>query len=386
MRKTSVSSCLMILFFSTAALQAQLVISGNEGKISLVTGKPALQSPAEPDSISLIEFSTFPPSVRHLSGIANSVIGPPSNIAISPDEKRALIANSLCVDKSAQPDPWRPEYQVHVLDLTLSPPQITATVMTDAQPSGMSISADGTFAIVANRAAGTVTQIFLKGDSPTSSEPIKVCEPEESISDVAISPNGKIALASIQKGGYLSILRIENGKVVATDQKLSVYGEPYRVVITPDGKLGLTAGQGAAANGVDNDALSIVDLTAQPILTVDHVSIGPVPESIEVSPDGNLVAAVLMSGSNLPNDNPAFSDEGELVLLARRGNTYRVVEKHQIGRIPEGVAFTGDGRYLLVQCHPDKNIWVFRVHGERVKDSGHRIDVPGFPSSLRAAL
>jgi len=72
-----------------------------------------------------------------------------------------------------------------------------------------------------------------------------------------------------------------------------------------------------------------------------------------------------------------------LVLLARNGNTFRVTEEHWTGRIPEGVAFTSDGKYLVVQCHPDREIWIFSVKRGRLKDTGHRIKVPGMPSSLR---
>jgi sugar lactone lactonase YvrE len=73
------------------------------------------------------------------------------------------------------------------------------------------------------------------------------------------------------------------------------------------------------------------------------------------------------------------------VLLARRGKTFRVVGEHPVGRIPEGVAFTSDGKYLIVQCHPDRELWIFSLSRGRVKDTGQRIKVPGMPSSLRAS-
>jgi 6-phosphogluconolactonase (cycloisomerase 2 family) len=110
-----------------------------------------------------------------------------------------------------------------------------------------------------------------------------------------------------------------------------------------------------------------------------------VPESIEVSPDGQLVAAVLMAGSNLDATNPLHSNHGEIALLARRGRTFERVQVIKTGRIPEGVAFTSDGRYLVVQAHPEEALWIYEVQGGKLKDTGERISVPGFPSSLRAA-
>jgi sugar lactone lactonase YvrE len=72
-------------------------------------------------------------------------------------------------------------------------------------------------------------------------------------------------------------------------------------------------------------------------------------------------------------------------LLARTGRTFQVVQRIAVGRIPEGVAFSPDGRHLVVQCHPDRELWVFAVRGQAVEDAGLRLAVPGMPSSLRAA-
>jgi len=75
-------------------------------------------------------------------------------------------------------------------------------VQTGQQPSGMSITRDGKYALVANRADGTVTLLRITGKSVSPVETIKVCLPEESVSDVAISPDGRIALASAQKADF----------------------------------------------------------------------------------------------------------------------------------------------------------------------------------------
>ncbi len=178
-------------------------------------------------------------------------------------------------EPTATPNPWEPIRDVHLLDLQAQPPRIVATVQTGRQPSGISIAPDGQLALVANRADGTVTALSLHGDQLQTLETVTVAEPSASVSDVAIDPNGQVALVSVQKGGYLAVLKLKGTKVSVTDTKLSVYGQPYRVVITPDGALGLTAGQGFGENGVDNDALSVVDMRATPIRTIrlrDHRS------------------------------------------------------------------------------------------------------------------
>ncbi|GMQ80472.1 MAG: hypothetical protein BMS9Abin04_467 [Planctomycetia bacterium] len=374
---------LLLLIVWPLAVEAQIVISGNENKIDLDLGKPTAVFDAQADSISIIDFSRFPPRVRHLTGIANSVLGPPSNIAITPDGKVALIASSIKLDRAAA-EGYVPDTLIHVLDLASRPPRVVAKVHAGRQPSGMSITPDGRRALVANRADGTVTVLSISGTQVKPVQTVQVAAPEDSVADVAISPDGKLALVSVQERHQLRVLALDGANVKATDRKLSVCGQPYRTVITADGQLALTAGAGQGAP--DADALTVVDLAARPIRTVDYVTIGSGPESIEVSPDGKLVAAVLMNGSSAPAGDPRRTPNGLLVLLARRGKTYTPVQRVAVGRVPEGVAFTSDGKYLLVQCHPAREIWVLRVSDESVEDTGQRIKTPGFPSSLRAAL
>jgi DNA-binding beta-propeller fold protein YncE len=364
------------------AAAGQLVISGNESKIDLTSGTAVVLPDAPPDSISILDFSSFPPKVTHLDNIRNSVIGPPSNIAITPDEGLALIASSTLPDP-ANPGKWIPDNVIHVLDLTLDPPAVIDVLEMDPQPSGMSIARDGSFALVANRAAGTVSMLSVDGKKVAIAQTVTVCTPEDQVSDVSIGPDGTIAVASVNMGGYLALLKIEDGKLTVTDRKFSVYGSPYRCAISPDGAFALTAGSGQGLP--DEDALTVIDLSVDPPRTTDYVPIGSGPESFEISPDGRLVAAVLMEGSSFAKDDPRHEENGKLTILARRGSTFRQIHTLPTGPIPEGVAFSPDGKYIIVQCHPTKELWFYRVNGERVTDTGERITVPGMPSSLRAA-
>ncbi len=375
---------LMAVTFTLIATlcQGQLVISGNENKIDLSAGSAQVILDAEPDSISILDFSQFPPSVRHVHGIRNSVIGPPSNIAITPDEGLALIASSLVV-APGDPTGYGPDTIIHVLDLTQDPPVVIGEVAAGRQPSGMSITRDGRYALVANRASGTVSLLGIEGKVVRLLQTVVVSEPEDSLSDVAISPDGRTAIASVCEGGYMAVLKLENGQVVATEQKLSTCGNPYRVVISPDGDFALTAGSGQGTPNMD--AVTVVDLKSDPIRTVDYVVVPPGPESLEISPDGKMVAVVLMNGSNVPADHPMRTKEGVLAILVRRGRTFEKTQELPVGRIPEGVAFSPDGGHLIVQCHAEGRLWLFEVDGEEVRDTGERIDTPGFPSSLRAA-
>jgi DNA-binding beta-propeller fold protein YncE len=387
---TNAGLAILLAILLPTAARAQIVLSGNESKVDLTGGSPKVLRNADPnaDSVSLLDFSQFPPNVTTVTGVPNTVIGPPSNIAISPDAKLALIANSIRPDPSATAG-WVPESYVHVLDLTSRPPKLIGRTQTDLQPSGLSITADGRHALVANRASGTVSILSIDGTTVRQTQSAKVCEPADGVCDVAISPDGKTALASVQKpAGHLALLRLDDsGNLTFTGRKISVYGQPYRVVITPEGDLALTAGTGAG-NGLDADAVTVIDLKsyADGPRAIDYVAIGAAPESIEISPDGQLLAATVMNGSNVAPSDPRLSKNGGLDILRRRGKTFVKTQSIAVGRIPEGVAFTSDGKYLIVQCHPDRQLWIFEVKtGGTVADTGQRIDVPGMPSSLRAA-
>ncbi|MEZ6045616.1 MAG: WD40 repeat domain-containing protein [Planctomycetaceae bacterium] len=274
---------------------------------------------------------------------------------------------------------------IHVLDLTLSPPKVIQELHYGSQPSGMSISPDGKLAIIANRAAGSISVLRIRDKQVTPLTMVKVDEPESSVSDVAIAPDGKTGLISVQEGCYLAQFKIEGEEVTLTGRKFNTFGRPYRCVISPDGKFGLTAGAGSGDGAPNMDALTVVDLSLDYPHTTDIVPIGAIPESIEISPDGTLIAAVVMGSSNYDKSNPLFKDDAEVVLLERSDNTFKVVQRLPVKRIPEGVAFTADGKYLVVQCHFDKELFLFKVSGQRLVDTGERVNVPGYASSLRAA-
>jgi DNA-binding beta-propeller fold protein YncE len=375
-----------IILFSFALILAtshlatgQILLSGNENKFDLTQGGQKVIPGAAPDSLTLIDFSRNPPATFTTDNVPNTVIGPPSNIAISPDGKVALVANSVRVEG----DKYFPESYAHVVDLTARPPKLAGRVKTDLQPSGLSFTPDGKLALVACRASGTVSVLSVEGTIVKLLESVKVCEPADQVSDVAISPDGKTALASARMASCLVVLSIENGKVTPTGRKISTFGQCYRVVFTPDGQLAVTAGSGLG-NGSDMDAITVVEVKGRDMLATDYVGIGVSPESIEISPDGKLLAAVVIEGTNWPVGDPRHGTHGSLVILQRQGKTFVKKQKLDVGRIPEGVAFTSDGKRIVVQCHPDRELWVFDLNGDTVKDSGTRIKMPGMPSSLRA--
>ncbi len=393
-------ACLAFTSATLSFAQSSWIISANESKIDLSPGTATVISNAEPDSLTFLDVSNYPPKIVHLSDVSNTVIGPPSNVAISPDGKLALIADSLVLDPGSETG-YSPGNNIHVLDMQTFENSLTdrdvkpqfSSVQAGSQPSGISFTPCGKWALVANRAGGSVTVLNISEcGSVTTGQTIEICDPELSASDVAIHPKGGKAFVSVQKGGYLAelnlIIRDDELVVEPTGRQVGVFGSPYRCVFTPDGRFILTAGQGAG-NGLDEDALSIITWKKGAPQTVNYLPVGSGPETVEVSPDGSLIAVALMNGSNKAPDDPLYRDHGLITLLSRRGSQFKVIQRKPTGRIPEGIAFTPDGAYLVVQCHPDEELQFYPVEGEgedaRLGIPHFTIQTPGFPSGIRSS-
>src|ERR1700719_5399241 len=149
--------------------RAQLLITGNDEKVSFDenTGK-TITHPAGKDTVSIIDIrDRVKPKIVANLPLMNTITGPPVNLAISRDQRLALVANSL--DWVKDGDSWKgvPDNKVYVIDLTVSPPAQIATVEAGKQPSAMAINQAGTLALVANRADDTVSVLKLDGKKVT---------------------------------------------------------------------------------------------------------------------------------------------------------------------------------------------------------------------------
>jgi hypothetical protein len=209
MKPVSSPACSLILgiAFSWIAFPnstcGQLVLSGYENKLDASDGDPRVVPNPSPDTVTLLDFTSFPPAITHITNIANSVIGPPSNIAIHPNGRMALVASSIRIP-TATATHWVPDSRIYILGSSLAP------------------------------------------------------------------------------------------------------GDPLR------------------------------------------------------------------------------TEKAHLVILERQGMTFLRRQRLEIPPIPSGAVFTGDGRYLVVQCSSKRELLLFAVHDSRVQDTGSRIRVPGMPASIRA--
>ena len=184
---------------TAAAAYAQLAISANDAKLKLVDGKTEVQKNPAADTVTVIDLRTTPPKVLAELNVPNSVVGPPTNVAISPKEDIALVSSNMIIDP-ADPTKQIADDRVTVIDLTpLKPslvgrlktavgvkgspaaPVVLTTLQAGKGPAGIAINKAGTLALVANREEGTVSVFTISGKTVTVAGKVTVGRTETRI-------------------------------------------------------------------------------------------------------------------------------------------------------------------------------------------------------------
>ena len=85
------------LFLPLAAF-GQIVVSANDNKAVLVDGVNAVPANPAPDTVTIIDLNVSPPKVLAEINAPASVVGPPSSVAVAPDESFAIVTAATKVD------------------------------------------------------------------------------------------------------------------------------------------------------------------------------------------------------------------------------------------------------------------------------------------------
>jgi DNA-binding beta-propeller fold protein YncE len=367
------------------AAQAQLMIVGNDQKVTLDAQRKPHFGPAGKDTLSILDMSN-PAALKLVASIPldNTVIGPPTNLAITPDRGLALVANSMNVEKSGETYKPVPDDRLFVIDLTANPPKMIDTLHIGKQPSGMAIAPNGKLALVADRADGTVAVLSIDGKTVKQTGSVKLGSAADSVSAVAITPDGKRALVAKAGANAIALLTIDGDKVSYDKRDLPTGIFPYNVVVSPDGKVALTADNGnhGASDG-NAKSIGVIDLTADPVRVVDHVTVGDSPEGLAVSPKGNIAVSIEARGSNQPTSSWFYHKGGAVSVLKIDGTKVTKIGEVTVGQLPEGAVFSADGSRLYVGNFLDADLSVLAVDGDKVTDTGQNFKLPGQPASMR---
>lgn len=361
----------------------ELMIVGNDEKASWdAAGKLVLLPPGK-DTVSVIDIGTDPLAPRILANLPlmNSIVGPPTNLAITPDEGLALVANSMDVQTDGAGWKMVPDDKLYVIDLTATPPKLIDTVTVGKQPSGMSINRAGNLALIANRADNSVSVLRIAGKKVTLVDTVAM---GEQVAHVAFTPDGKRALVVKFPNHKVALLEVAGEKVTYAKQDIPAGLWPYNLDVTPDGKLAIAAdnGNAGAADG-HVDTVTVIDLEANPARVIDKVVVGDAPEGFAISPTGKLAVAILLKGTNAARTAWFYNRNATVVALKIDGKKVTRTNEVEVRGLPEGVVFSNDGRYIYVGNYMDSDISILRVDGDRIVNTGRSLALPGHPASMR---
>jgi YVTN family beta-propeller protein len=231
--------------------------------------------------------------------------GAPKGIAITPDGKKAYVANY-----------WNSN--VSVIDTATN--TVTATVKVGSHPDGVAISPDGKKVYVTNPGSNNVSVIDTDTNTITATVPVGN-RPE----GIAVTPDGKKVY--VTNGGNntapddtVSVIDTATNIVTAT---VPVGTHPRGIAVTPDGK------NVYVANSY-NRTVSVIDTATNTVTAT--VDVDNSPHEVVVNPTGTKV---YVAGGN-----------GFVSVIDT--STRKVVTTMNVEKYPEEIAITRDGKKIYV--------------------------------------
>jgi DNA-binding beta-propeller fold protein YncE len=375
---------LTIAVMAGTSYGADWIVSGNDGKYQRVEGRDTYPDNPQPDTLTLLDASRFPPQVKMQVEVENGIQGPPQAVAITSDASIALVAAPTRYDYASRK--LLMDSFLQVVDLQASPPVVVRLDL-GSHPQGIAFDRTGRLALV-TCVDGSVAVLGIEGNRVTLLDTLKIAQ--KRLAGVSFTHDGRHALVALRDEQGIAVLDVADSRVTDTGLRLSSGVAPYTIDVSSDGKWAVVSDVGLAGLpsyagklAGDADAVTLIDVSHAPFRTVQHITVPSLPEGVAISPDGKWIGVQAMDGSNLTPDNPGRHARGKVILFAiRNGQAVKVAEAPG-GEAAQGIVFTADSKYLIVQFNVEKQLAFFAVDGGRLRDTGHRIELTGGPSSLR---
>jgi DNA-binding beta-propeller fold protein YncE len=374
---TTLAAATMLPGFAQAG--ANDILIGLDEKI--VIG-PSGQVPGPPgkDSLVVLDVSNpAKPKIRATLPLMNSLLGPPTNLQITPDGKTGVLANSVTTVPDG--DKWKiaMDNKLFIIDLTANPPKLSDTLTVGTQPSGLAISHKGDLILIGNRAGKSVSVVSLAGGVAKVVDEVQI---GQEVAAVAIAPDGKRAFICINMVNKIGVLSIDGTKV-SYDKTLDIPAgfNPYNIDMTPDGKYAVASNVGAG--GFNGDAEVIIEATGPHPHVVGLMTPGTGPEGFAISPNGKIAVAPLLLGSTALPTAYNYVKNGEAVLMSVGANgMLTVTSRAKLGAVPEAVAFSPKGDYVYIGNYSDRDLQTFHIEGGKLVQVD-QMKLPGQPASMR---
>jgi DNA-binding beta-propeller fold protein YncE len=362
--------------------EGRLAISANDGK-QLQEGEPKTVTP---DSVSVLDLSTYPPKVIGDVKMPASMIGSPVAVAVSRDESFAIVASSQKVNPA---DPMHPadDDKVSVVDLsTPSKPRLLQTVTAGPGATAVSMNKPQNLVLVAAKMDDAIHVFRLAGKKLTHVGRVDLGK-GAAPTDVLFAPDGRHAYAITMGSGKVMELAVDGANVTATGQDLAVGKSSYGAVITPDGNWLINTNVGGALTGADRTGtLTMVDLKAHRLAL--SLPVGKTPEHVALSPDGKHIAVVLANGTPYVKSAPNYDQVwGILKVFAVGPGSLTEVAHADSCHWAQGATWSADGKLILQQCASERQIMVFRFDGKNLtQDKAATISFTSRPGSIATSV
>ena len=375
---------LAIAITAYTAHAADWIVSSNDGKYQRVEGRDTYPANPQPDTLTLLDASHFPPQVKVQVEVENGIQGPPQAVAITPDASVALVAAPTRYDQAAKK--LLMDTFVQVVDLKATPPAVTRLDI-GSHPQGIAIDRTGRLALV-TCVDGSVVVLGIEGNRVTLADTLKIAQ--KRLAGVSFTHDGRHALVALRDEQGVAVLDVADGHVTDSGVRLSSGVAPYTVDLSSDGKWAVVSDVGLAGLpsyagklAGDADTITLIDVSHEPFRSVQHVTVPSLPEGVAISADGKWIGVQAMDGSNLTPDNPGRHARGKVLLFAIRDGQAVKMSEAPGGEAAQGIVFSADSKYLIVQFNVEKQLALFAVNGGHLRDTGQRIALTGGPSSLR---
>jgi DNA-binding beta-propeller fold protein YncE len=366
------------MILAPISTMADIALSSNDGHTVLERGKQVAGKPPLPDSLSVIDLAQDRPRITATIEVPGSVVGPPMAVAVAPDESFAIVTSATKLDPAGV-DGIGPDDRVSVIDLTSMPPRIAQSLQAGAGATVVRISPDGTLALVANRAEGTVSIFTIKDRQLVANGKVDLGNAKAGPSGLAFTRDGKNVLVSRDGDSMVSVLHVDGGKVTVDPRPITTAMRPYTLDVNASGTLAAVSNMGRGDG--DIDSVSLIDLTSAPFRTVETVSVASSPEGLKFSPDGSYLAVGSQDGTTKPPGNVFLKEHGTFGLYAVVGKTLKQVASAPIGHWSQGLVFSRDGRTILIQDMVEQQIQVFRWDDKALTE-GTPLPIKGGPAAI----
>ena len=395
--KVGISIATVVVLTALAAgVEAQIAVSGNDGKQI----RPGDDPPGmRPDTVSVIDLNHYPPKILGSVNAPASLIGPPDAVAVAPDSSFAIVT---CGQKPDPSDPTKlvADDVVSVIDLSKPKnPRVIQTIAAGPGASGVSINPAGTMALVASTQDGAVTVFSIAHKKLTQVGKVEM-EKGAGSTDVVFSPDGKRAFVVERGGNRVGILDIDGTKVTYSGQSVVTGASPYGMAVTPDGKYGINTNLGGAidANAARTASaggrhggppplgtITLVDLSTNTV--VDSAVVGSTPEHVVLSPDGKYAEVTVGNGASVPVNAPNYNSvHGLMRIFSVNNGKLTEVATTNTGHWCQGATWSRDGHTILLQCATEYDIEVYKFDGKTVvQDTAATLKFSSRPGSIATA-